>query len=95
MQNNSHTTSNFQKVDCFLDITNEVCPMTFVKTKLMLERLVPGAIAEVRLRVGGPLENVPRSLAEDGHKTLSLTPEADQGEIHGMETIYRLQVRRA
>jgi len=38
---------------------------------------------------------VPRSLAEDGHETLSLTPEADQGKIHGMKTIYRLQIRRA
>ena len=45
--NNSHITTNFHKVDCFLDITSEVCPMTFVKTKLMLERLAPGAIAEV------------------------------------------------
>ena len=94
MQNNSHTTSNLPKVDCFLDITNEFCPMTFVKTKLMLERLAPGAIAEVRLRAGEPLDNVSRSVAEDGHETLSLTPEADQGEIKGMETIYLLQIRR-
>ena len=69
--------------------------MTFVKTKLMLERLASGAIAEVRLRVGEPLDNVPRSVAEDGHETLSLMPEANQGEIQGMETIYRLQIRRA
>ena len=62
--------------------------MTFVKTKLMLERLAPGAIALVRLRAGEPLENVPRSLTEDGHEVLSLTPESDQGGAEGMETIY-------
>ncbi len=45
--------------------------MTFVKTKLMLERLAPGAIAEVRLRSGEPLDNVPRSVKEDGHEVLS------------------------
>ncbi len=69
--------------------------MTFVKTKLMLERLASGAIAEVRLRTGEPLDNVPQSVTEDGHEVLSLTPEADQGEAQGVETIYRLRIRRA
>ncbi|MDP7543727.1 MAG: sulfurtransferase TusA family protein [Alphaproteobacteria bacterium] len=93
--NNSHITTNFHKVDCFLDITGEVCPMTFVKTKLMLERLAPGAIAEVRLRSGEPLDNVPRSVKEDGHEVLSLVPEIAQEEAQGMEMIYRLHIRRA
>ena len=93
--NNSHITTNVHKVDCFLDITGEVCPMTFVKTKLMLERLAPGTIAEVRLRAGEPLDNVPRSVKEDGHEVLSLVPEIAQEEAQGMEMIYRLHIRRA
>ncbi|MDP6884736.1 MAG: sulfurtransferase TusA family protein, partial [Rhodospirillales bacterium] len=36
-------------VDLFLDITQEVCPLTFVKTKLLLERMAPGQTAAVRL----------------------------------------------
>ncbi|MBL6935166.1 MAG: sulfurtransferase TusA family protein [Alphaproteobacteria bacterium] len=88
-------TTNLHKADCFLDITDEVCPMTFVKTKLMLERMAPGAIAEVRLRAGEPLDNVPRSVTEDGHEVLSLAPEADQGETQGAKAIYRLHIRRA
>lgn len=68
--------------------------MTFVKTKLMLERLAPGAIAMVRLRAGEPLENVPRSVKEDGHEVLSLTPESGQGDAKGMEVIYLLRIRR-
>ena len=40
------------KPDYFLDITADVCPMTFVKTKLMLERMPPGAIAGTQIGVG-------------------------------------------
>jgi len=56
------------KVDAVLDITNEVCPMTFVKTKLKLETLETGQHLEVILNDGEPLRNVPRSLKEEGHR---------------------------
>ena len=62
-------------VDLFLDITQEVCPLTFVKTKLLLERMAPGQTAAVRLRGAEPLENVPRSVREHGHTVLSLQAE--------------------
>lgn len=61
----------------FLDITDKVCPMTFVKTKLLLEKMAPGELAEVRLRSGEPLENVPRSLAELGQEILEQNEESD------------------
>lgn len=61
--------------DVFLDISNEVCPLTFVRTKLCVERMKPGQTLEVRLSVGEPLENVPRSLNEIGHEILALAPE--------------------
>lgn len=50
-----------------LDITLEVCPMTFVKTKLELEELDVGECLEVFLREGEPFENVARSCEEEGH----------------------------
>ena len=50
-----------------LDITGVTCPMTWVKTKLELERMAPGEELEVRCAVGEALENVPRSAAEAGH----------------------------
>lgn len=59
-----------------LDITEEVCPLTFVKAKLAVERIAPGEVLEIRLRGDEPLENVPRSLTELGHEILSLEPEA-------------------
>lgn len=66
------------KVDFFLDITAEVCPMTFVRTKLMVERMKPGQTAEVRLRGMEPLTNVPRSLLELGHHITGPEPEPGQ-----------------
>jgi TusA-related sulfurtransferase len=65
--------------DHYLDITADVCPITFVKTKLLVERMQSGEIAEVRLPAGEPLENVPRSLEEEGHEVLGLAP-ADDGD---------------
>jgi len=58
-----------------LDVTAEVCPFTFVKTKLLLEDMKPGEVAEIRLNAGEPLVNVPRSAAEGGHRVLSVEPE--------------------
>ena len=50
-----------------LDITGLTCPMTWVRTKLELERLDPGEELTVRCRPGEALENVPRSAREAGH----------------------------
>ncbi len=55
-----------------LDITGEVCPMTFVRTRLALERLAPGDILLVRLKGQEPLLNVPRSATALGHEVLSI-----------------------
>lgn len=65
--------------DHYLDITADVCPITFVKTKLLVERMRAGEVAEVRLNAGEPLENVPRSLREEGHEVLGLESEGDEG----------------
>jgi TusA-related sulfurtransferase len=50
-----------------LDITALTCPMTWVRTKLELERMAAGEELEVRCRPGEALDNVPRSAREAGH----------------------------
>ena len=50
-----------------LDITKEHCPMTYVKAKLALSKI----------KGGEPLENVPRSAAEEGHEIVSTEQEGD------------------
>ncbi len=70
--------------DYFIDITDDFCPITFVKTKLMIEKIDCGDRLEVRLRGGEPLRNVPRSVTELGHLLLSVTAESnsDSSDIH-------------
>ncbi len=50
-----------------LDITGLTCPMTWVRTKLELERLEAGDVLTVSCAPGEALENVPRSAREAGH----------------------------
>ena len=72
--------------DYFLDITEDVCPMTFVKTRLLIEKMPAGRIAEIRLTGEEPVQNVPDSLEELGHTILSLEEEEDG--------VHRLVVRK-
>ena len=51
-----------------LDVTADTCPLTWVRTKLALERLAPGDTLVVELPQGEALESVPRSAAEAGHE---------------------------
>jgi tRNA 2-thiouridine synthesizing protein A len=68
--------------DASIDITREVCPMTYVRVKLAVEDLADGATLEVLLRGEEPLRNVPRSAREDGHEVLSLEPlEGDRARL--------------
>ena len=70
------TQQNAQSEQHFIDITDEICPMTFVKAKLMIEKIPQGDVLEVRLKGKEPLTNVPRSVLEHGHLILSMEPES-------------------
>ncbi|MCB8875423.1 sulfurtransferase TusA family protein [Acidisoma silvae] len=61
----------------FLDVTTETCPMTFVRTRLMLERLAEGSLLRVRLRGAEPRDSVPRMVAAQGHAIVESIPDAD------------------
>ena len=60
-----------------IDITRDVCPMTFVKTRIALDRLSPGQTLRVRLRGEEPARNVPRTATEQGHTVLEQHEQAD------------------
>jgi tRNA 2-thiouridine synthesizing protein A len=60
-----------------IDITAEVCPMTFVRTKLKLERMRSGEILHVRLSGDEPLRNVPRAARDEGHVILAIEGDGD------------------
>lgn len=54
--------------------------MTFVRTRLLIEKMETGETAEIRLSGQEPLENVPASVTELGHDVLSIAPESDDAE---------------
>ncbi len=62
-----------------VDLRTYACPITFVKTRIALERLGPGDVLEVWLAGGEPAESVPRSAAEEGHRVLRVEPLGDAG----------------
>lgn len=53
------------------DYRGIACPMNFVKVKFDLAKLKVGDHLKVMLDDGQPIENVPRSVAQEGHKILS------------------------
>ncbi|MFC3124875.1 sulfurtransferase TusA family protein [Pseudoroseomonas globiformis] len=56
--------------DNILDITTETCPMTFVRTRLALDRLRGGDVLVVQLRGEEPRRNIPQTAEEQGHTVL-------------------------
>jgi len=61
-----------ETVDRHLDITAETCPMTFVRTRLALDRMQPGQVLQVLMKGEEPRRNVPRTAMEQGHAVLEL-----------------------
>lgn len=65
----------------YLDLRGEVCPFTFVKTKMVIEKVEINQIIVVVLDKGHPLENVPRSLKDEGHQIIKIEPIEDAFKI--------------
>ena len=55
-----------------VDITDKVCPLTFVKAKVVMEELEIGQVLAVTMNDGEPVQNVPRSFKEEGQQILKL-----------------------
>ena len=65
------------EIDDTVDITDVVCPVTFVKAKVALEELDDGQILAIRMNDGEPVQNVPLSIKEEGHQILKLNTNDD------------------
>lgn len=75
------------KVNDTVDITDVVCPVTFVKAKVALEELEDGQVLSIHMNDGEPVQNVPRSIKDEGHQILKLRDNQDG--------TYNLIVRKA
>jgi len=67
-----------------LDITGDVCPMTFVKVKMGLQQIAPPGKLNVRLKEEA-LKNVISSLKAEGHRVTNVSREG---------TIFLLEVEK-
>jgi TusA-related sulfurtransferase len=70
-----------------LDVTKEHCPMTFVKTKIELNKLQKGDLLNVKVTEGEPLENIPKSAIEQGFNVLSISETETKG-------IYNIEIEK-
>jgi tRNA 2-thiouridine synthesizing protein A len=62
-----------------LDIRGDICPITFVKSKLAIEKMEKGQVLKVLIDYAPSAVNVPRSLEHEGHEVLSVTE--DEGPV--------------
>ena len=76
-------------IDNTIDITDVVCPVTYVKVKVELEDMEPGQVLSVRLNSGDALQNVPRSLKNDGHRVFDVTDNYETADFTG-ESVFCL-----
>lgn len=65
------------RIDDTVDITDKVCPLTFVKSKVAIDELEDGEVIAIRMNDGEPVQNVPRSIKEEGHQILKLVNNED------------------
>ncbi|MFQ5813582.1 MAG: sulfurtransferase TusA family protein [Anaerolineae bacterium] len=75
------------KIDQEINLKGEVCPYTFVKTKLALEMMELGEILRVVVDHLPAVENVPRSVANEGHEVLNV------GQVN--DTDWEIVIRKA
>jgi len=62
------------QIDVELNLRGVHCPYNYVRTKLKLEEMKVGQVLAVTVDAGEPARNVPRSVADDGHRVLELVP---------------------
>jgi len=65
-------------VDKELNLQGEVCPYTFVKSKLALEIMQPGQVLRVIVDNDESAANVPRSMQNEGHNVVGVTKLNDK-----------------
>jgi tRNA 2-thiouridine synthesizing protein A len=60
------------KVDKTINIKGQVCPYTFVRSKLAMEKMNLGEVLEIIVDHKPAIENVPKSMENEGQKVLKV-----------------------
>ena len=73
------------KIDKTVDLRGQVCPYTFVRSKLAMEKMNVGEVLEIILDHKPAVENVPKSMENEGQKVLKI----DQTGEHEWHLVFR------
>ena len=68
-----------------IDLRGVKCPYNFIKTKLKLEELNKGDTLMIFIDDGESINNVPRSIENEGYRTLS---------INQVDTYYQVLIEK-
>ncbi len=63
---------NGNRVDRELNLKGKVCPYTFLESMLILEEMETGEVLRVIVDYAPAVEDVPRSLRNEGYKILGI-----------------------
>ncbi len=66
------------KIDKSLNIKGQICPYTFVRSKLMMEKMNVGEVLEIITDHKPAAENVPRSMENEGQAVLKIEQTAEK-----------------
>lgn len=61
------------KIDKQINLKGEVCPYTYVKSKLAIEEMEINEVLEIIVDHKPAVENVPQSMENEGHKVLEVS----------------------
>jgi len=64
--------------DAELDLRGEVCPYTFVRTRLALEAMAVGSVLAVLVDHEPASRNIPKSAREWGQEVAAVEPAGEQ-----------------
>lgn len=78
-----------------LDLRGTPCPLNYVRTRLALEKLPPGACLEVDLDGGEPERMVADGLRGEGHRVEAIPLPASHGAALTAAHAVRLVIHRA
>ena len=67
------------KIDKELDIRGEICPFTFVKSKLVLEKMEVRETLRVLIDYEPSAVNVPKSMRDEGQEVIAVN-RIDEGQ---------------
>ena len=65
----------------FRDYRGTVCPMNFVKVKVDLSKMSKGQLLRVLLDDGQAIQDVPRSVSQQGHDVVGKNKEGDHWSL--------------